>query len=76
MNDIYVDDLTSVFLNVKEACDFYLNEKQIIKEGGLELRKWASNSIELMNKINQDENINCSDPSNEPNHTRKVLGIN
>ena len=29
-----------------------------------------------MNKINRDENIICSDSSNESNHTRKVLGIN
>ena len=47
-----------------------------MKEGGFELRKWASNSVELMNKINREENINCSDSLNELNHTRKVLGIN
>ena len=29
-----------------------------------------------MNKINREENINCSDSLNELNHTRKVLGIN
>ena len=29
-----------------------------------------------MNKINREESINCNDSSNEPNHTRKVLGIN
>ena len=44
-----------------------------MKEGGFELRKWASNSVEFMNKINRDENINRSDSSNESNHTRKVL---
>ena len=76
LNDLYVDDSTSRFFNVKEAYDFYLNAKRIMKEGGFELRKWASNSVELMNKINRDENINCSDSSNESNHTRKVLGIN
>ena len=76
LNDLYVDDSTSGFFNVKEAYDFYLNAKRIMKEGGFELRKWASNSVELMNKINRDENINCSDQSNESNHTRKVLGIN
>ena len=47
-----------------------------MKEGGFELRKWASDSLELMNKINRDENINCSESSNESNYTRKVLGIN
>ena len=76
LNDLYVDDSTFGFFNVKEAYDFYLNAKRIMKECGFELRKWASNSVELMNKINRDENINCSDSSNESNHTRKVLGIN
>ena len=75
LNDLYVDDSTSGFLNVKEVYYFYLNAKRIMKEGGFELRKWASNSAEHINKINLKENINCSDSSNEPNHTRKVLGI-
>ena len=55
LNDLYVDDSTSGFFNVKEAYDFYLNAKRIMKEGGFELRKWASNSVEHMNKINRDE---------------------
>ena len=76
LNNLYVDDLTSGFFNVKEAYDFYLNATQVMKEGGFKLRKRASNSVELMNKINREENINCSDSSNESNHTRKVLGIN
>ena len=44
--DLYVDDSTSGFFNVKEAYDFYLNAKRIMREGGFELRKWASNSVE------------------------------
>ena len=36
-----------------------------MKEGGFRLREWVSNSVELMSKINQDENINCSKPSND-----------
>ena len=76
LNDLYVDDSTSGFFNVKEAYDFYLNAKRIMKEGGFELGKWASNSVELMNKINRDENISCSDSSNESNPRKKVLGIN
>ena len=45
LNDLYVDDSTSGFFNVKEAYDFYMNAKRIMKEGGFELRKWASNSV-------------------------------
>ena len=61
LNDLYADDSTSGFFNVTEAYNFHLNAKQIMKEGCFELRKWVSNSVELMNKINPDENINCSD---------------
>ena len=52
LNDLYVDHLTSGFFNVKEAYDFYLNAKRIMKECGFKLRKWVPNSVELMNKIN------------------------
>ena len=48
----------------------------MMKEGGFKLRKWTSNSVVLMNKINRDENINYSDPSNESNHAREMMGIN
>ena len=75
LNDLHVDDSTSWFFNVKEAHHFYLNIKWIMKEGGFELRKLTSNSVELINKINRKGNISCSDSSNESNHTRKVLGI-
>ena len=61
LNDLYVEDSTSGFFNGKEAYSFYLNTRQIMKEAGFELRKMASNPVELMNKINRDENINCSD---------------
>ena len=47
---------------------------QTMKEGGFKLRKWNSNSVKLMNKINREENINCSNSSKEFNRT-KVLGI-
>lgn len=40
------------FFNVNEAYEFYLNAEHIMKECGFELRKWASNSVELMKKIN------------------------
>ena len=46
-----------------------------MKKDGFELCKWASNSVEFVVKL-KDENINCRDPSNELNHARKVLSIN
>ena len=53
LNDLYVDDSTSGFFNVKEAYHFYLNAKRIIKEGGFELRKWASYSVERLAKLTE-----------------------
>ena len=39
LNDLYVDDSTSGFFNVKEAYGFCLNVKQFIKESGFEFCK-------------------------------------
>ena len=48
LNDLYDDNSTSGFFNVKDACDFHLNGKQIMKEGGFKLRKWVSNTVDLI----------------------------
>ena len=48
LNDSFVDSSTSGFFKAKKAYNFYLNAKPITKEGGFELRKWVSNSAELM----------------------------
>ena len=73
LRDLYVDDSTSGFETVFAAYDFYLKAKSIMHDAGFDLRKWASNSSELMKKIEMNETHDFT-PIGK-NSTRKVLGI-
>ena len=73
LRDLYVDDSTSGFDTVFTAYDFYLKVKSMMRNAGFDLRKWASNSSELMNKIKMNETHNFIPI--DKNSTRKVLGI-
>ena len=53
---LYVDDLVSGGTNVHEAFDVYKTAKLIMYKGGFNLRKWNSNSLELLELIRQSEN--------------------
>ena len=46
-NSLYVDDLISGSDTVESAYNIYEKSKQIMAEGGFNLRKWHSNSQEL-----------------------------
>ena len=52
---LYVDDLITGTDNITSAFQIYSRTKQIMKEGGLNLRKWNTNSPELLQKIRQVE---------------------
>ena len=47
----YVDDLITGASDVETALDFCLQSKQNMAAGGMNLRKWKSNSQELLEKI-------------------------
>ena len=55
LRDLFVDDSTSGFDTVFTAYDFYLKAKSMVHDAGFDLRKWAWNSSELMNKIKMNE---------------------
>ena len=48
---LYVDDLITGTDSVESAFEVYSKSKQIMKEAGLNLRKWKTNSSELLNQI-------------------------
>jgi len=50
-DSFYVDDLISGGTTVEEALNIYVVAKNIMSEGGFNLRKWALNSPELMSRI-------------------------
>ena len=56
LRDLYVDDLSCCSSNSNhEAFEIYSVAKEIMKQGGFNLRKWQSNSKELMTLINDLE---------------------
>ena len=69
--DLYVDDSASGFDTVFAAYDFYLKVKSMMHDAGFDLRKWASNTSELMKKIERNETHDFT-PTGK-NSTRKVL---
>ena len=51
LENIYVDDLSAGGASVSDTYEFYVKSKLRLAEGGFNLRKFMSNSKELMNKI-------------------------
>ena len=58
---LYVDDLNSGASAVVEAFDLYMKSKSRMKEAGFNLRKWISNSKQLMSQIEAQERVSMSD---------------
>ena len=51
LKELYVDDLSSGADTTEKALEIYVGAKEIMKQAGLNLRKWNSNSKELLAKI-------------------------
>ena len=56
VNALYVDDYASSFASDDEAYECYLKLKQSFMVAGFNMRKWASNSRQLMDRIDSSEN--------------------
>ena len=54
-NSLYVDDFVSGAETEETAFKLYMNAKNIMAEGGFNLRKWNSNSRTLVQSINNTE---------------------
>ena len=61
LNSLYVDDMTSGESTVERGFDLFVNSRKIMAEGGFNLRKWQSNSLQLRclvqgcNKLSEHE---------------------
>ena len=51
LDSFYVDDLTAGAKSEEEAHSVFVDAKQILKEGGFNLRKFRSNSPSLQQKM-------------------------
>ena len=67
---LYVDDLITGASTVEQGFELYQMAKRIMKDAGLNLRKWNSNSTSLMKQISEAESMA---DSNCPIVTSKVL---
>lgn len=55
-NQLYVDDFVTGTDSEEKAFEIYKLSKQVMSEGGFNLRKWTSNSIKLNERIFEDPN--------------------
>ena len=53
-SSLYVDDLIAGADDVQDAFRFYIDSKSLMSAAGMNLRKWNSNSVELLNLIGGD----------------------
>ena len=54
LNSLYADDINTGAHTVEETIELYRKAKQIMKEGGFNLRKWRSNSDKVTKEIMND----------------------
>eukprot|EP00795_Rhopilema_esculentum_P012833 gene12833-3574_t len=55
LKGLFVDDLSTGGETVDKAYEIYQQSKQVMKEGNFNLRKWNSNSQELIERIRKSE---------------------
>ena len=80
LRDLYVDDSSTSFPNIKDAYDFYLFVLETLRDGGFSLRKWCTNSKELSELILADQQKCFSSESPDKFilnnfEPKKVLGV-
>ena len=75
LQDLYMDDSISGKQNIDDAFEFYLFAKTSMLEASFELRKWNSNSKELLDAISSYEKEFFDNDQGEIKTTCKVLGI-
>ena len=63
LRDLYVDDSSTSFPNIKDAYDFYLFVLETLKDGGFSLRKWCTYSKELLELVLADQQKHLSSES-------------
>lgn len=72
----YVDDYLDSFKTIEDAIETSLRVKEIHSRGHFDLRKWTSNSYELLKRLNEtgkSTDITISDGSD--NNIERVLGL-
>ena len=80
LESLYVDDVVSGAQDEDQAETFYLKSKQILREGGFNLRKFVTNSKSLQQRIDDCEGVTTHEiPPHtvshlEESYTKSMLG--
>lgn len=72
LQSIYVDDLTTGCPDVESAHEFYVKAKVRLAEAGFNLRKFATNSSELRQRIHSSEQAPCQESHKVPPSSEQV----
>ena len=76
MRSLYVDDFASGSRDVMSALQLSTKVKTRLSDGGFNMRKWTSNSQELMEKLQKNPTFSKSEPStNIDNSTDTTLQV-
>ena len=62
LKSLYVDDLNSGSSSVEEGYELYEKVKGLMLQAGMNMRKWRTNSPELMRMIKQKETVVSPEP--------------
>ena len=72
-DSLYVDDLVCGKSSVEKAFKIYCSAKQIMLEGGFNLRKWHSNSNKLLRRILIAESMLDNNSSSHKSNTTSIV---
>lgn len=73
-NDTYVDDIVTGCPSVEDAISLQKELSNLLKSGGFELHKWATNKPEVLSHLSQSL-INPASLSLDNDETTKILGL-
>ena len=79
LKSLYVDDLNSGSSNVTEGYELYEKTKSIMLKAGMNMRKWWTNSQELMEIIEANETVVSPEPvsiTDEPTCDTNTVAVN
>ena len=79
LESFYIDGFNSGEENVDQAFELYLKSKKILSDGGFTLRKWSSNSNQLLELIRKNEPdattiTNTEESQEESSYAEIMLG--
>lgn len=74
-SETYVDNIVSGANTIEEALELQTQLKQILQAGGFTLRKWASNSAQVLEQVPEIDRESLLSLDDSENPAMKILGL-